>query len=275
MTTADAKKSRQMPKGGRKGGSVFPRVNLTDAIGYARKLVSKTHVVPQPRDVIYSGVVGAKSGIGNIRISALKQYGLLKGDNKANYSAEDLAKRIVSAPSDEVKPLLQMAMLKPTVFKKLFDTFHGDSVSRAKLKQRAADLKVHPDETDTCVGIYIEGLEAASLATVDGDQVQHVSMSDIGSISQSTEGLDSSNAELEVEAREGDQVEENFTGESPPGSKEGNAASDALADDGKHMGTAMNGAPRVVFNVNVTLDSSLDTDKLQKQLELLKRFGAI
>jgi hypothetical protein len=30
-----------------------------------------------------------------------------------------------------------------------------------------------------------------------------------------------------------------------------------------------------VFNVNVTLDSSLDIEKLQKQLELLKRFGAI
>jgi hypothetical protein len=33
--------------------------------------------------------------------------------------------------------------------------------------------------------------------------------------------------------------------------------------------------PRAVFNVNVTLDSSLDIEKLQKQLELLKRFGAI
>ena len=33
--------------------------------------------------------------------------------------------------------------------------------------------------------------------------------------------------------------------------------------------------PRAVFNVNVSLDSSLDIEKLQKQLELLKRFGAI
>ena len=32
---------------------------------------------------------------------------------------------------------------------------------------------------------------------------------------------------------------------------------------------------RAVFNVNVTLDSSMDIEKLQKQLELLKRYGAI
>jgi hypothetical protein len=33
--------------------------------------------------------------------------------------------------------------------------------------------------------------------------------------------------------------------------------------------------PGAVFNINVTLDSSLDIEKLSKQLELLKRFGAI
>jgi hypothetical protein len=40
-------------------------------------------------------------------------------------------------------------------------------------------------------------------------------------------------------------------------------------------GAGVASGPRAVFNVNVTLDSSLDIEKLQKQLELLKRFGAI
>lgn len=135
-----------MPKGGRKGGSVFPRVALNDAIKYARKLVSKTHTSAQPKDVILSGVVGAKTGTGDVRMSALKQYGFLKGDTKSNFFADELAKKIAAAPPEELVPLYRQAMLKPTVFKKLFDTFHGDTISKAKLKQRAADLKVHPDE---------------------------------------------------------------------------------------------------------------------------------
>lgn len=119
-----------MPKGGRKGGAIFPRIALKDALVYARKLVSKTHTSPQPRDVIYSGVVGSKTGTGNIRISALKQYGFLIGDNKSNYSAGDLAKQISAAPDEELIQLYRLAALKPMIFKKLFDTFHGDRVTK-------------------------------------------------------------------------------------------------------------------------------------------------
>lgn len=129
MTTKD-ETIRQMPKGGRKGGAIFPRIALKDALVYARKLVSKTHTSPQPRDVIYSGVVGSKTGTGNIRISALKQYGFLIGDNKSNYSAGDLAKQISAAPDEELIQLYRLAALKPMIFKKLFDTFHGDRVTK-------------------------------------------------------------------------------------------------------------------------------------------------
>jgi hypothetical protein len=97
----DEKKPRQMPKGGRKGGTVFPRIALKEALHYGRKLVSKTHVSAQPHDIIYSGVVGAKGGAGDVRISALRQYGLLTGDKKTNYLASDLAKKISSAPPDD------------------------------------------------------------------------------------------------------------------------------------------------------------------------------
>lgn len=105
MTTESEKKTRQMPKGGRKGGSVFPRLTLSDAVAYARKLVSKTHTSAQPKDVILSGVVGAKTGTGDVRMSALKQYGFLKGDTKSGFSADDLAKKIDAAPPEELIPL--------------------------------------------------------------------------------------------------------------------------------------------------------------------------
>lgn len=257
MTVQLEKKVRQMPKGGRKGGSVFPRVALAEAVVYARKLVSKTHTAPQPKDVILSGVVGAKSGTGRIRMSALKQYGFLKGDMKVNFSADDLAKKIVAAPPEELVVLYRQAVLKPDIFKKLFDTFHGDTVSKAKLKQRASDLKVHPDETANCVDLYISGMTLAGLVTIDGDQVSHLPSSDLASASAL-----SAVAQAEPDERSGEEY--------PAVESAGVEGADVEA-----LEAAGQSRPQAVFNVNVTLDSSLDIEKLQKQLELLKRFGAI
>lgn len=254
-----------MPKGGRKGGSVFPRVSLKDAIGYARKLVSKTHTTAQPKDVILVGVMGAKGGTGEVRISALKQYGFLKGDTKANFSADKLAKSIVAAPTEEVLPLYREAMLKPSIFKKLFDTFHGDTVSKAKLKQRAADLGVHPDETATCVELYVSGMATAELVEVDGEQVKHIELDKIlvNKGEQFAIAEQTNNDEMTTNLEILDSVMGDAT--TIPNAVE----SGEQAQISDHL------APRAVFNVNVTLDSSLDIEKLQRQLELLKRFGAI
>jgi len=274
MSIEAESKTRQMPKGGRKGGSIFPRVTLNDAVTYARKLVSKTHTSAQPKDVILSGVVGAKGGTGEVRMSALKQYGFLKGDTKSNFSADDLAKKIAAAPPDELNSLYRQAVLKPAVFKKLFDTFHGDTVSKAKLKQRAADLKVHPDETGTCVDLYISGMTAANLVTIEGDQVKHLASRDVEPTSTvDVEGETGSDTMDDLP--EEDAAQDGLQGGSDGSSAEGHAAGNgAIADPLTPAGNTQLG-PRAVFNVNVTLDSSLDIEKLQKQLELLKRFGAI
>jgi hypothetical protein len=270
--TTEAKKPRQMPKGGRKGGTVFPRSSLTDAMGYARKLVSKTHTGPQPKDVILSGVIGVKGGIGEVRMSALKQYGFLKGDTKSNFSADELAKQIAAAPQEELVLLYRRAMLKPAVFKKLFETFHGDTVTKAKLKQRAADLNVHPDETETCVDLYVAGMTVAGLVSVDADRVTHVASSNIGGtvVADDETGVDagiSNGTSMEMP-----QTVDNADIEEAVDGADGTGANASLAT-GSRRGTQH--APRAVFNVNVTLDSSMDIEKLQKQLELLKRFGAI
>lgn len=273
MSSARDVKPKGMPKGGRKGGVTFPRISLEDAVGYAKKLVAKTHTGAQPKDVILAGVMGAKSGRGEIRLSALKQYGLLSGDSKA-YTATDLARSINVAPSTELVPLLQKAVLRPAVFKGLFETFHGDTVTRAKLKQRAADLKVHPDELETAVELYVSSMKSAALVTIDGEGIVHLSATATGA-EQRTEAEGSGEStddhgpgneppagpnELKTDQSRGAQV----PAEDPPGRLE--------AD---RLRTNNSATPRAVFNVNVTLDSSLDTEKLQKQLELLKRFGAI
>jgi hypothetical protein len=90
----DAKKTPQMPRGGRKGGTQFPQVSLAKAADYAKKLVSKTHTGPQPAAIILKGVFDAKGGKGQVRAGALKQYGLLAGSSDA-YTASQLAKDLL------------------------------------------------------------------------------------------------------------------------------------------------------------------------------------
>lgn len=259
----EAPKVRQMPKGGRKGGTSFPRVSLTDALAYARKLVTKTHTGPQPQDVVYAGVVGSSSGAGRVRVAALKQYGLMKGDAKAGYVALELAKRISSAPPDEMPPLLASAALHPSVFKKIHDAFQGDTVSKAKLRQRAAALDVHPEETGTCVDLYVSALVVAGLATADGENVTHTAADH----SAATNSVSAAPDDSEDRA---DEVSEdaNHDGDSADARSSSGAGT---STDAQPTGRG----PRAVFNVNVTLDSSLDTEKLERQLQLLKRYGAL
>lgn len=271
MTTVVEMKTRVMPKGGKKGGTMFPRTSLADALVYAKKLVGKTHTGPQPTDVILMGVIGSKHTKGQLAMSALKQYGLMKGNTKSNFSADDLAKKIVSAPNEELVPLYRSAILKPAVFKALFDTYHGDTVSKAKLKQRAADVKVHPDETGNCVELYISGMLTAGLITVTGEQVTHLASTDLEQPLPTDEdlspedGLNDEYAPNEIEVdSEREAIEHTSVLQD----------SKTTSDSGKSKPTEASG-PRAVFNVNVNLDSSLDIEKLQKQLELLKRFGAI
>lgn len=275
--TSEENKPRQMPKGGRKGGAIFPRLSLKDALIYARKLVSKTHVEAQPRDVILSGVVGAKSGMGNVRMSALKQYGLLKGDDKSNYSADELAKKIVASPPDELVSLYRQAVLKPTVFKRLFDTFHDDAVTKAKLKQRCADLKIHPDETETCVELYVSGMTMAGIVTIEGEKLKHLSSSEIyATAGSAANNEDNPSLSSEFSLHEGSDVifssesDENSVSERTNDSKDVEGGTSPIPSM-----SAPRSGPKAVFNVNVTLDASMDVEKLQKQLELLKRFGAI
>jgi len=52
---ASAKKTSP-PKGGRKGGTGYPKVKLEQAVAYAKKLVGKTHTGPQPALTILPGV---------------------------------------------------------------------------------------------------------------------------------------------------------------------------------------------------------------------------
>lgn len=252
------------PKGGRKGGTRFPQISLKDAVEYAKKLASKTHTGPQPAGIILPGVFGSATQTGQIRASAMKQFGLMDGLAEA-YSASELAKKIIAATPEDIQPLLQAAALKPEVFLSLYQTFVGDKVSSAKIRQQTLKLEVHPDNADKCVSLFMESAQHAGLGQIDGDDIAFSSvangrpsaLADNGSLNVPTDVTsDASSSELQADA----------SMQSPTSRK---ASSDVKAR-AEHTPSG-----RSVIHVNIDLDSSLDTEKLERQLELLRRFGAI
>lgn len=245
---------KRPPKGGRRGGKIIPHYTLEDALAWSDKLVSKTYNSPQPLDLIKASVVESKSGVGDIKVSALRQYGLLSGTSAA-LTATPLAQQIKSAPSDEQKGLIKQAALRPEVFSGLFTTFHGDSVPIGKLRQRAAELGVHPDTAPKCAEVYASTLAFAGLVERDGDNVKHLDADT--AISPSTD-IDAAVSDSAAEAeRPGDGAREQ----------------EEIVVDNASTAPVRRGAAAVQVNIN--LDSSLDTDKLEKQLALLRRYGAL
>jgi hypothetical protein len=258
MTESKKGAPKPTPKGGRKGGTIFPRITLKQALEYSSKLVSKTHTGPQPASTILPGVFGAKGPNGQVRASALKQFDLLEGDPTA-YQATSLAKLIEAAVPGEKQALVRRAFLSSKLFKLLFDTFHGDTVSAARIRQQALSLDVHPDSADECVELFSESAQTAGIATRDGDSITLVNVGEIGGAAAAEP------AQGEVAGAAPDLA----TPDQPPSDEQVR-----LNDDSnQHQGDAPR--HRAGINVNLTVDSSSDPDKLQKQLELLKKFGVI
>ena len=64
---ATESKKRAIPKGGRKGGTTFPHLELKQAIKFNKKLVSKTHTTSQPAKIILKGVFNNSGPVGGVR----------------------------------------------------------------------------------------------------------------------------------------------------------------------------------------------------------------
>ena len=158
------------PKGGRKGGTIFPKVDLEQALVYSKRLVSKTHTGPQPGKIILPGVFESAGARGKIRASALKQYGLLEG-GAAAYKATKLAKQIDAAPWNERPPLLQQAFHNSKLFSLIFQTFSGDTVSKAKIEQCAKGLRVHPESAGECAQLFIDSAATAAIGKLNGNDI--------------------------------------------------------------------------------------------------------
>jgi len=264
---ASAVAAKKPPKGGRKGGTTFPRVGLRKALEYSEKIVRKTHTGPQPEDAILRGVFENVGSEGGVRASALKQYGLLEVSSDG-FKASDLARDIVAALPEQRDTLQQRAFLNAKPFKKIFDTYNGDTVSTAKIRQTALGLRVHLDSVDECVRLFVESLVLAGLATQDGDSLSLVQSSTIAPV---------------VNGADDDRVATSDGGDVPETDDPaiaGLGATDAEAtgsrkNDGGESGKGTPRTDKAAVAVNLNVDSSSDPDKLEKQLKLLRQYGVI
>ena len=112
--------------------------------------------------------------------------------------------------------------------------------------------------------------------TVDGDQVKHLASNEVAALSTESAAVETE-PETIIEKSGGEESTEavDTGGEKAAVTANGANNEEAATKVAPPPKTTGQSGPRAVFNVNVTLDSSLDIEKLQKQLELLKRFGAI
>jgi hypothetical protein len=259
-----AKSEKRMPKGGRKGGTRFPQVNLQKALEYAKKLVSKTHNGPQPEQTILVGVFNTKGSDGKVRASALKQYGLMEGDTTEGYVASQLARDIVAAVPEERSRLIQRAFFAPKLFKQIYDTLQPDTVGRARVRQVVITANVHPESADKCVTCFVDGAIYAGLASMDGENIALTHAGTIAAFSPA--------AADDQYIEDSDKLVEE-TG--PEHEAEEDATSQAESVGGVQQHRKRAELPAADVRVNLAVDSSSDPDKLEKQLKLLKQYGLL
>jgi hypothetical protein len=241
----------KLTKGGKKGGAQFPKFSLKHLFPFLKVLISKTHTSSINIEQLNAGVfnVGAKSKTGQIKSSALKQFGLLEGDY-AKFTGSDLASNIVMSDGEQQKKNLRLSFGNVKIFNNVFKTFQNSKIEKTKIGQYAVStLKVHPDLKDEFVKVLIESAEIAELAKIDGAFVLFTNQED--------------GKELESDDEDDAQEDDN-----------GNSDENDGDENGRYTKTKKQGS---VSNINVSIDvnASMDPEKLEKLLKLLKGYGAI
>lgn len=262
--------AKQLSKGervsgaGKKGGTRFPNYSLKDLLPNLKDLTSKTHSKPISIEQLSAGVfkIKAKSVTGQIKYSSLKQFQLAEGEYKA-ISATKLATDIVLASDDEKVSFLRTAFLNVIPFKNAFETFQDSSIAKSKIKSYSvSSLKVHLDLSDKFVESFLASAEEAGLCTLKGDEVTFASSKGVeknNSISDIA-NADVGNDEFDEDEAVDDEILDNE-----------NIDEDAEEQPIKNNKKATSAKP----NISISLDASLDPDKLAKQLKLLKQYGLI
>ncbi|MGA7769829.1 MAG: hypothetical protein WCA27_26810 [Candidatus Sulfotelmatobacter sp.] len=260
-------KPRVMPKGGRKGGTTFPRMGLTEALTYSDNVAKKTTTGPQSVENIRLGVFENKGPRGGVKAAALKQYGLLEEKNDT-YDSTALARKILAA-IDEEKPLLwRQAFLTSKIFAQMYETYQGDLTTRPKLRSVAITKGVHSDNSDECVEHFVSSALKCGLAAEErSDGVQLVAKN--ASEPAPCPGEDGETGDVNGGAA----IDPLAAPPPPAATPDPKVVSRAKADDMSPEGPPARG--KVQVNLNLHVDSSTDPETLRRQLEYLEKFGVI
>lgn len=239
-------------KGGKKGGTQFPRYSLKNLVPYLKPLISKTHSATINIEQLNAGVfhIGAKSLAGKVKASALKQFGLIEGDYQ-KYSSTELASSIAISENGDQKKHLQAAFDRVKLFVNVYNTFQNSKVEKGKIAQYAVStLKVHPDFKDEFVKVLIESAEVSEIAKVDGANVLFERARFIENVHESDDEVDTEDEDdLDSSEEQGD--------------------SDEPIKNIKKRGSMSN------ISINIDVNASMDPEKLEKLLKLLKGYGAL
>lgn len=241
-------------KGGRKGGVQFPRYSLAHLEPYLKELVSKTYTNTISIEQLSAGVfkVGAKSNAGKIKSAALKQFGLLNGDYK-KFKATELASKISISEGIDKEKLLRMALFNVVLFKNVFNTYQNSTTDKQKIAQYiVSTLKIHPDVKDDFVKVFIESAVIAKICTLDGNTISF-NMSEPEDASENYEA-----------------IEEPITANS-----DNSEFNNTFPINNNQINTSRTSGQISNINVNIDVDPSMDPEKLEKLLKLLKNYGAI
>lgn len=253
-------------KGGKKGGTQFPRYSLDHLVIFLKNLASKTHINTVTIQQLNAGVfnVAAGSNRGKIKSSALKQFGLLEGDYQ-KLKATQLCRDISIAEPGEKEHLLEHAFFNVAIFSNAMKTFHNSTYEKSKIAQYAVStLKIHPDMKEEFVKIFVDSAEVAGLCTVDGNTVSFLDkVPDDSTHNHEDENADGNdlhsadNSEVEDELDEERNFEDEKQNNNSQHSKQNNKSKNSN------------------INVNIGIDPAMDPEKLEKLLKLLKSYGAI
>lgn len=237
-----------------KGGTRFPQDSLANIVRYIKGLCSKTHIKPIDINQLNSGVfgLGASSATGKVKSSSMKQYGLLDGGYKG-FSASKLAKEINMASPEEKIKYYKKAFMNVSIFKKTFETFQNSTVDKSKISKYAVNpMKVHPDKAKLFSQIFIDSAKIAGLCSVKGDEVSFEMAPYVEKEVQNENELLN---ELENENTQPENENQDFH-------EEKSNSKNPLVESKNP-------------NLEIKIDPSLDPEKLEKQLQVLKKFGLI
>lgn len=103
----------------------FPRFRITEAVDIARKAVKKygTYIIPYSEFARIIGVKSPKGGSYQIKIEALKLYGLMDRHSFKEIALLDKGKQILAATEAEATELMFENVLAIPIMKKLYERY--------------------------------------------------------------------------------------------------------------------------------------------------------